>query len=72
MSINIEYKIKPYFTKDTLMSFLCKDINYIDTDKAKSYVEGYLSKIPGKYCILDAVGVAAHKGTACLTVKIGK
>ena len=44
MSINIEYKIKPYFTKDTLMSFLCKDINYIDTDKAKNYVEGYLSK----------------------------
>ena len=46
MNINIEYKIKPYFTKDTLMSFLCKDINYIDADKAKSYVEGYLSKIP--------------------------
>lgn len=46
MSINIEYKIKPYFTKDTLMSFLCKDINYIDTDKAKNYVEEYLSKIP--------------------------
>lgn len=48
LDLNIEYDIKPIFTKATLMNFLCQDSDNdcLTLNETKKCVKKYLSKIP--------------------------